>query len=115
MLRQTLSTFLAALAMTAGLTLAAATPAAALSCPSGATNYLDGATTRYDLTCEQEWLRIKGWVKDTRADGKCAVTTLYVKGHDPERFEACGKGVTETYDFYFWGTDTVTDIALDLV
>ena len=57
--------------MAGGLLLLGGSPAAAASCPSAAEPVVPGAKAKWTVACSGGYLKIYGWVEDTRRDGKC--------------------------------------------
>ncbi|QMW66604.1 hypothetical protein H4N58_01045 [Mumia sp. ZJ1417] len=85
---------------TAGLVAAAgvvgASPASADTCGNTRNVSVTGAQSHYTIWCSGGYANIDGWVKDTKADGKCAVVKIQASG---ETFysRACGNGQTEWF------------------
>jgi hypothetical protein len=93
-------------ALTGGLLMAGASPAAAATCPSGASPVINGAKASWTLRCSGGTLSVYGWVEDTRADGKCAkIIAMATVTSGPYRhdFSACGWGVRKNFDWKFQG------------
>ncbi|MDX3246087.1 hypothetical protein [Streptomyces sp. ME18-1-4] len=73
----------AALTMaTAGLvSVGLSTPASAVTCNKTVNASVSGGQASWATSCSGGNMRIAGWVKDTKADGKCAqVKALYSNG-----------------------------------
>lgn len=82
-LRKKIAVSAAVAVSTAGLaTLALATPASAGTCGQVFNDVtVRGGQASWSLTCSGGNIRVSGWVKDTKADGKCAqVKAVYSTG-----------------------------------
>ncbi|GAA1900557.1 hypothetical protein GCM10009716_08000 [Streptomyces sodiiphilus] len=86
-------------ALAGGLLLAGGSPAAAASCPSGASPVIPGGKASWTLRCSGGQLSVYGWVEDTRRDGKCARVT--VRASSTQTRTACGKGQRSHFDWKF--------------
>ncbi|MCX4618038.1 hypothetical protein ACPMJQ_29585 [Streptomyces pseudogriseolus] len=103
-LRKTLTSALAAVLLTAGLTLGTAAPASAASCPSSASPTIPGARAHWVLACSGNTLKVYGWVEDTRVDGRDAIVEIWPEGHHWRLVDARGMGTRTNFDFEFPGT-----------
>ena len=81
-LRKKIAVGAAVAVSTAGLTtLALATPASAGTCGQTYNATVSGGQASWSLSCSGGRIRVAGWVKDTKADGKCAqVKAVYSDG-----------------------------------
>jgi hypothetical protein len=94
-------------ALAAGLLVAGATPAAAATCPSGASPVVKGAKASWTLKCSGGTLAVYGWLEDTKRDGRCAKVTIVSAGQFKPR-KACGKGERVNFDYKFKNTKKAT-------
>lgn len=93
--------------MSAGTAAAAGTASEAVrggqsvtgGCPdTGNEVSVPGGYAEWDITCEKKGVMVRGWVKDTRADGKCARVTATNKGKT-KRKSVCGWGDTKSFSW----------------
>ncbi|WP_069173472.1 hypothetical protein [Streptomyces griseus] len=86
----------AAVALTAPMSPATAAPTA--SCTSDSI-FLSGAKAYYE-ECTDDYMRtrVKGWVEDTDADGKCAYLSVYMDNGYTNQWKACPKGTRTPVD-----------------
>ncbi|MGW3954816.1 hypothetical protein ACWEKM_28670 [Streptomyces sp. NPDC004752] len=109
-----LASALSAAALAAGLSLTAASPAAAASCPSTASPVIPGAKAHWTLSCSGSTLKVYGWLEDTRADGDCAFVSADGGNGQTRTADACGWGTRTNFDFSFPRTKTA-EVRLFLV
>ncbi|WP_327341397.1 hypothetical protein [Streptomyces europaeiscabiei] len=92
--------------MTGGLLLLGGSPAAAASCPSAAEPVVPGAKAKWTVACSGGYLKIYGWVEDTRRDGKCAKVSVKPSNSDnwfSLASTVCGKGERTNFDYEYEG------------
>jgi hypothetical protein len=116
-LRKSIASITATAALTGGLVVLNAAPAAAAVCPASMSPIINGARAHWKLACKGRDVSVSGWLEDTRLDGKCAQIAF-----DPGAEKggiwfanACGSGTRENYNFLFRGTHIVRGyLQLDL-
>lgn len=91
----------AALTMaTAGLmTVGLGTPASAGSCGQVQNVTVSGGQASWSHSCSGGNIRVSGWVKDTRADGKCAQVKAEYSNGTQWSAKACPSGSVKYFDF----------------
>lgn len=82
----------------AGGMLAVATPASAASCGTVWDVYISGGESHYTVDCFGTTYRVSGYVKDTRADGKCAQVKAVFGSGTQYSPRACPKGTSRNFD-----------------
>lgn len=72
-------------------------PSVTGGCPdTGNEVTVPGGYAEWDITCEKKRVIVRGWVKDTRPDGKCARVTAKNKGKTRKK-SVCGWGDTKSF------------------
>jgi hypothetical protein len=90
---------LAVAAGAAGIVGLTAGSASAGTCGQTINASVSGGQAGWSLTCSGGNIRVAGWVKDTKADGKCAqVKAVYSNGTQWSP-RACPSGTVKYYDF----------------
>jgi hypothetical protein len=94
----------------AGLTtLVLATSASAGTCDQRVNTSVSGGQASWSHTCSNGQIRVAGWVKDTKADGKCAqVKAVYSNGTQWSN-KACPSGEVQYFDFNGPGSRSCTE------
>ncbi|WP_411108596.1 hypothetical protein [Streptomyces sp. c-19] len=105
-LRKMLVAGLSATVLATGLTLTAAGPAAAASCPPSASPVIPGAKAHWTLTCSGRTLKVYGWVEDNRADDHCAFVHAHAGNGGHDSADVCGWGNRTNFDMAFPRTKT---------
>lgn len=91
---------IAAVGLTAGLgTVATAIPAYAGSCGQVQNVSVRGGQASWSHSCANGNIRVSGWVKDTKADGKCAQVKAEYSNGTQWSNRACPKDEVERFDF----------------
>ncbi|MFE7413967.1 hypothetical protein [Streptomyces laurentii] len=103
--RKTLTSVVSAALLAGGLLVATAGPASADGCGDRQDPKIDGAVASWTLTCGKGAMTMKGWVEDTRADGKCAVVRIS-SGNAYQAPKACGSGTRTPFTYTFKGQTT---------
>ena len=87
------------MAMAGLVTLGLVTPASAGSCGQTVNATVTGGQASWSHSCSGGQIRVSGWVKDTKADGKCAqVKAVYSTGTQWSN-KACPSPEIEYFDF----------------
>jgi hypothetical protein len=105
--RKTLTSVVSAALLAGGLLVCAAGPASAAGCGDRRDAQIGGAAASWTLTCAKSGrsVRVKGYVEDTRVDGKCAVVRI-TAGNGHKAPKACGAGKRTHFDYTFKGATT---------
>ncbi|MFM9448382.1 hypothetical protein [Streptomyces acidiscabies] len=81
------------------LTLGVGTPASAGSCGQVVNASVSGGQASWSHSCSGGNIRVFGWVKDTRSDGKCAQVKAQYSNGTQWSNKACPKDEVEYFDF----------------
>lgn len=102
-----LTALLGVLAAASAITLLGpASPASAGSCGQTFQPRVNGGEAAWNLYCSGGTIWIEGWVKDTKADGKCAYVKAFGGGAamNPHA-KACPKGVKTDFSWSTGGSN----------
>ncbi|GAA1948235.1 hypothetical protein GCM10009837_87330 [Streptomyces durmitorensis] len=71
------------------------------ACPdTGNEVTVPGGKAEWDITCERGKVHVRGHVKDTRMDGKCArVKATNPRNDEKRKKSACGVGTDKSFDW----------------
>lgn len=88
------------LALTSLGVLAIASPASADQCQNTRNVYIPGGESHYTISCDNYGhVIVDGWLKDTKADGKCVQVKAQLYGEYFYSPRACPKGDVKTFHF----------------
>jgi hypothetical protein len=90
----------AALMATTGLAvIVGVSPASAGTCGQTVNTSVSGGQASWSHSCSGGQIRVSGWVKDTKADGKCAQVKAQYSNGTQWSNKACPKDEVEYFDF----------------
>ncbi|MFI6102288.1 hypothetical protein ACIA8G_42625 [Lentzea sp. NPDC051213] len=94
-------TVLAGAAAAVGSMLIFVGPAQAGTCGDVVNANVPGGQASWSHTCYSDGtMRISGWVKDTRSDGKCAAVKAEYQSGTQQSGRACPEGNRKDFSFY---------------
>ncbi|MBD0345549.1 MAG: hypothetical protein ICV63_12155 [Coleofasciculus sp. Co-bin14] len=87
------------------LSLVPADPASAGTCGQKFDSKVNGGEASWSLHCSGTKIIIDGWVKDTKADGKCAYVKAFANSQSMPQAKACPKGKKTFFQWTVNGTE----------
>jgi hypothetical protein len=82
-----------------------ADPSSAATCGQKFQPRVNGGEAAWSLHCDGNKITIDGWVKDTKADGKCAYVKAFGSGQNMPQAKACPKNKVTFFRWTFPGSN----------
>ena len=103
---QTWMTGLAVAGLVGGGAVVAAGPASADTCPKTRDVSISGGESHYTISCSGGNVYVSGWLKDTKADGKCVQVKAQIGSSTFYSNQACPSGEVEYFGTWSGGGNT---------